>query len=117
MARPIDADEKVNEEKLESVPEIHYLGNILSLGCGCELASPTHCKNAGANCFPFSSTAITVQFSFLRVPRGTTIRCKADLQILSFVYSQTDEGFNHKSGVLNMCEGHNGACDRDWLGS
>ena len=37
---------KVNDEKLEAVPEFCYLGDMLSAGGGCELAAVTRCKCA-----------------------------------------------------------------------
>ena len=37
---------KVDDEKLEAVPEFCYLGDMLSAGCGCELAAVTRCKCA-----------------------------------------------------------------------
>ena len=49
-ARPIDGrtvkEVKVDDEKLEAVPEFCYLGNMLSAGGGCELAAVTRCKCA-----------------------------------------------------------------------
>ena len=51
---------EVGNEKLEVVPEFCYIGDMLSAGCGCELAAITHCKCAWGkfrNCFPFSPTA------------------------------------------------------------
>ena len=37
---------KVDDEKLEAVPEFCYLGDMLSAGGGCELAAVTRCKCA-----------------------------------------------------------------------
>ena len=37
---------KVDDEKLEAVPEYCYLGDMLSAGGGCELAAVTRCKCA-----------------------------------------------------------------------
>ena len=37
---------KVDDEKLEAVPEFCYLGDMLSAGGGCELAAGTRCKCA-----------------------------------------------------------------------
>ena len=37
---------KVGDENLEAVPEICYLGDMLSAGGGCELAPVTHFKCA-----------------------------------------------------------------------
>ena len=37
---------KVDEEKLEAVPEFCYLGDMISAGGGCELAAVTRCKCA-----------------------------------------------------------------------
>ena len=37
---------KVDDEKLEAVPEFCYLGDMLSAGGGCELAAVTCCKCA-----------------------------------------------------------------------
>ena len=49
-ARPIDGrtvkEVKVDDEKLEAVPEFCYLGDMLSAGGGCELAAVTRCKCA-----------------------------------------------------------------------
>ena len=49
-ARPIDGRTvkmvKVDDEKLEAVPEFCYLGDMLSAGGGCELAAVTRCKCA-----------------------------------------------------------------------
>ena len=49
-ARAIDEREvseaEVGNEKLEVVPEFCYLGDMLSAGCGCELAAITRCKCA-----------------------------------------------------------------------
>ena len=49
-ARPIDGrtvkEVKVDDEKLETVPEFCYLGDMLSAGGGCELAAITCCKCA-----------------------------------------------------------------------
>ena len=49
-ARPIDGrtvkEVKVDDEKLEVVPEFCYLGDMLSAGDGCELAAVTHCRCA-----------------------------------------------------------------------
>ena len=49
-ARSIDGqtvkEVKVDDEKLEVVPEFCYLGDMLSAGGGCELAAETHCKCA-----------------------------------------------------------------------
>ena len=45
---------KVDDKKVEAVPELCYLGDMLSAGCGCELAAITFCKCAWgnfANCF------------------------------------------------------------------
>ena len=36
----------VDDEKVEAVPEFCYLGSMLSVGGGCELAAVTHCKSA-----------------------------------------------------------------------
>ena len=38
----------IGDEKLEVVPEFCYLGDMLSAGGGCELASITRCKCAWA---------------------------------------------------------------------
>ena len=47
-ARPIDGrtvkEVKVDDEKLEAVPEFCYLGDMLSAGGGCKLAAVTRCK-------------------------------------------------------------------------
>ena len=49
-ARPIDGrtvkEVKVDDEKLEVVPEFCYLEDMLSAGDGCELAAVTHCRCA-----------------------------------------------------------------------
>ena len=49
-AQPIDGrtvkEVKVDDEKLEAVPEFCYLGYMLSAGGGCELAAVTRCKCA-----------------------------------------------------------------------
>ena len=49
-ARPIDGrlvkEVLVDGEKVESVPEFCYLGDMLSAGGGYELATVTHCKSA-----------------------------------------------------------------------
>ena len=49
-ARPIDGqtvkEVKVDDEKLEAVPEFCYLGDMLSAGGGCELAAVTRCECA-----------------------------------------------------------------------
>ena len=49
-ARPIDGrlvtEFLVDGEKVESVPEFCYLGDMLSAGGGYELATVTHCKSA-----------------------------------------------------------------------
>ena len=49
-ARAIDGRQslevEVGNEKLESVPEFCYLGDMLSAGGGCELAAITRCKCA-----------------------------------------------------------------------
>ena len=49
-AQPIDGrtvkEVKVDDEKLEAVPEFCYLGDMLSAGGGCELAAVTRCKCA-----------------------------------------------------------------------
>ena len=49
-ARPIDGrlvkEVLVDGEKVEAVPEFCYLGDMLSAGGGCELATVTHCKSA-----------------------------------------------------------------------
>ena len=49
-ARPIDGqtvkEVKVDDEKLEAGPEFCYLGDMLSVGGGCELAAVTRCKCA-----------------------------------------------------------------------
>ena len=59
-AQPIDGqtvkEVKVDDEKLEAVPEFCYLGDMLSAGGGCELAAVT-CQSS-ANCSPFSQTAM-----------------------------------------------------------
>ena len=51
-ARPVDRslvkEVMIGDEKLEVVPEFCYLGDILSAGGGCELASITRCKCAWA---------------------------------------------------------------------
>ena len=44
---------KVDDKKLEAVPEFCYLGDMLSAGGGCELAAVTRCICA-CNCSPFS---------------------------------------------------------------
>ena len=53
---------KVDEEKLEAVSEFCYLGDMLSVGGGCELAAVTPCKcDKGKFCYlplPFSPTAV-----------------------------------------------------------
>ena len=36
----------VDDKKVEAVPEFCYLGDMLSAGGGCELATVTHCKSA-----------------------------------------------------------------------
>ena len=50
MARPIDGkivkEMKVDDEKLQAVPEFCYLGDMLSAGNSCELAAVTRCKCA-----------------------------------------------------------------------
>ena len=49
-ARPIDGrtvkEVKVDDKKLEAVPEFCYLGDMLSAGGGCEQATVTSCKCA-----------------------------------------------------------------------
>ena len=49
-ARPVDGrlvkEMMIGDEKLEVVPEFCYLGDMLSAGGGCELASITRCKCA-----------------------------------------------------------------------
>ena len=49
-ARPIDGrtakEVKVDDKKLEAVPEFCYVGDMLSAGGGCELAAVTRCKFA-----------------------------------------------------------------------
>ena len=64
-AWPIDGrtvkEVKVDDEKLEAVPEFCYLGDMLSAGGGCELAAVTTANVLGAssaNCSPFSQTAM-----------------------------------------------------------
>ena len=37
---------KVDDEKLEAVPELCYLGDMISAGGDCELAAVTCCKCA-----------------------------------------------------------------------
>ena len=50
MAWPIDGrtvkEVKIDDEKLEAVPEFCYLGDMLFAGGGCELAAVTRCKCA-----------------------------------------------------------------------
>ena len=36
----------VDEETVKAVPELCYLGDMLSVDGGCELAAVTHCKSA-----------------------------------------------------------------------
>ena len=52
-ARPVDGrlvkEVMIDDEKLEVVPEFCYLGDMLSTGDGCELASITRCKCAWVN--------------------------------------------------------------------
>ena len=36
----------VDDEKVEAVPELCYLGDMLSAGGGCDLAAVTYCKSA-----------------------------------------------------------------------
>ena len=47
-ALPVDGrtvkEVKVDDEKLEAVPQFCYLGDMLFAGGSCELASVTHCK-------------------------------------------------------------------------
>ena len=49
-ARPNDGrtvkEVKVDEENLETVPKFCYLGEMLSVGGGCQIAAITHCKCA-----------------------------------------------------------------------
>ena len=49
-ARPINGrlvkEVLVDDKKVEAVPEFCYLGDMLSAGGGCELATVTHCKSA-----------------------------------------------------------------------
>ena len=51
-ARPVDGrlvkEVMIGDEKLEVVSEFCYLGNMLSAGSGCELASITRCKSSWA---------------------------------------------------------------------
>ena len=48
-ARPIDGrlvkEVQVDDETVEAVPEFCYLGDMLSVGGGCELAAVTRCKS------------------------------------------------------------------------
>ena len=50
QARPIGGllvkEVQVDDEKVESVPEFCYLGDMLSTGSSCKLAAVTHCKSA-----------------------------------------------------------------------
>ena len=50
MALPIDRrivkELIVDDEKLDAVLKFCYLGDMLSVGIGCELATITHCKCA-----------------------------------------------------------------------
>ena len=52
-ARPVDGrlvkEVMIDDEKLEVVPKFYYLGDMLSTGDGCELASITRCKCAWVN--------------------------------------------------------------------
>ena len=66
-ARPIDGrtvkEVKVDDEKLEAVPEFSYLGDMLTADGGCELAAVTRCKCTWGKFRqlpppPFSPTAI-----------------------------------------------------------
>ena len=49
----------IGDEKLKVVPEFCYLGDVLSAGGGCELASITRCKCAWAK-FRFHSLLIVI---------------------------------------------------------
>ena len=88
-ARPIDGrtvkEVKVDDEKLEAVPEFCYLGDMLSTGGGCELAAVTHCKCAWG------------KFRQL-LPPSHKPQCAPCYQ---------------RSGVINMCKECDTACSRD----
>ena len=66
---------KVEKEKLEAVLEFCYLGDMLSAGGGCQLATVTPCKcDKSKYCYlplPFSPTA--------DCPLWTEVRCIQDV--------------------------------------
>ena len=75
---------KVDDEKLEAVPEFSYLGDMLSGGGGCKMAAVTRCKCAWGKfrqLLGFSLTALA--------PCG------------------------QRPGVFNMCKECDAACSRD----
>ena len=81
---------KVDDKKLEAVPEFSYLGdNMLSSGGGCGLAAITYCKCASGK--------------FCQLPPLLTSR---NLPLLI-----------PRSGVFNMCEECDAACSIDFRGS
>ena len=75
------------DEKVEAVPEFCYLGDRLSAGGGCELATVTRCKSAWAK-FP-TATPPPHQ------PQPAT--------------------FDQRSSVFNLCEKCNAACGRNMI--
>ena len=63
-ARPVDGrlvkEVMIGDEKLEVASEFCYLGDMLSAGGGCELASITRCKCAWAKFRFFHSLLIVI---------------------------------------------------------
>ena len=77
---------KVDDEKLEAVPEFCYLGDMLSAGGGCELAAVTRCKCAWG------------KSRQLPPPPSHKPQCAP---------------FYQRPGEFNMCKECDAACNRD----